>query len=595
MKNIEIIPLHEPTNASLTIPGSKSYTNRALLLAALTDGPVRIINPLFSDDTKAMIDCLKTLGIDISISENEITIIGSIKDVLDKEYNLDCNISGVTIRFILALATIIPGTKIIYGKEGLNKRPIKDLVDALRQLGATIEYSENEGFPPLRVMSSTLTPGAIFLNGTISSQFLSAILMIAPLVGDIDIAITGDQISKPYIDMSIDTIKNFGVMIENNNYLHYTITRQTYTATDYTVEGDFSSAGYFFAIAALTKSTLTLKNLNPKSKQADRTLLEILKKMGNTISYGENAITIQGNGILPMEIDVTDFPDQAQTLAVLAAFAKGKTVLKGVQSLRVKETERVVALQRELEKMGIATSSIADTLTIHGGNPKSATIDTYGDHRMAMSFAVAGTKLTSMKINDPDVVNKTFPDFWKKLHEIGVQTKNEKKTNIILIGMRGSGKTTIGKILAAKLQKDFLDLDNVLATKLGTELAEIINTKGWEFFRDQEALVAKEKAVVKNSVIATGGGVILRKDGVDALQKNGFFIFLNAQPKTLAERIGDDHTRPPLNKGYASKDELELVLQEREELYKRYADVIIETDSINEEQTVEEIVSCLSS
>jgi 3-phosphoshikimate 1-carboxyvinyltransferase len=591
MKTTEIIPLSEPITATLVLPGSKSYTNRALLLAALTEKQVVIKNPLFSDDTQAMISCLKTLGIEIRVSENQIEIIGSIKDIQEKDYDLDAEYSGTTIRFILALATIIPGVKTIHGKEGLNKRPIKDLVDALLQLGAEIEYLEKDGFPPLRVTSSQLTPGAIFMNGDISSQYISALLMITPVVGDISIAIKGDQISKPYIAMTIDTMEHFGVTIINKDYLAYIIEKQQYNTSEYLVEGDFSSAGYFFAIAALTKSNLILKNLNTKSKQADKKLLEVFEKMGGKITYGDNEITIQGGGVIPMEIDVTDFPDQAQTLAVLAAFAEGTTILKGVQSLRVKETERVVALQKELEKMNIKTSSTADTLTIQGGNPTAAVIDTYNDHRMAMSFAVAGTKLSGIKINDPDVVNKTFPDFWNKLNEIGVQTKKEEKTNIVLIGMRGSGKTTIGQMLADKLGKKFIDLDKELKQKSGRELAEIINTKGWDYFREQEALVARENAQRENTVIATGGGVILRKDNIDALKTHGIFIFLNANPKILAERIGDDNKRPPLHKGFASKDELEMVLQERESLYKNNADFIIDTDTINEEQTVNAIIT----
>ncbi len=593
MNTTEIIPLSEPITAELSLPGSKSYTNRALLLAALTENPVVIKNPLFSDDTQAMIACLKTLGIEINVSETQIVVVGSIKDIQEKEYDLDAEYSGTTIRFILALATMSPGIKTIHGKEGLNNRPIKDLVDALLQLGADITYLEKEGYPPLRVNSHVLNPGAIFMNGEVSSQYISAILMIAPIIGDITIAIKGDQISKPYIAMTLSTMEQFGVSIINKDFLAYIIEKQQYNASDYLVEGDFSSAGYFFAIAALTKSKLTLKNLNPDSKQADKKLLEVLKKMGNEISYGDNEITIKGNGVQPMEIDVTDFPDQAQTLAVLAAFAKGETKLTGVQSLRVKETERVVALQKELEKMNIKTSSTADTLTIQGGNPTSTTIDTYGDHRMAMAFAIAGTKLSGVTINDPHVVNKTFPEFWKKLNEIGVKTKDEKKKNIVLIGMRGSGKTTIGQMLAEKLGKDFIDLDQALSMQLGMPLAEAINTKGWDFFRDQEAIVAKKHEDIQNYVIATGGGVILKKENIEALKKNGIFVFLNAQPSVLAQRIGDDHNRPPLHKGYASKDELELVLQERESLYKNNANIIIDTDTINEEQTVDAIIANL--
>src|SRR6185369_9382539 len=578
MKSIEIIPLQKPITASVSVPGSKSYTNRALLLAALTPHPVTLFNPLFSDDTTAMIACLQALGIRMNVSENQIQIIGSINDIKGKAYTLDADLSGTTIRFITALATIIPGVKTIQGKEGLNNRPIKDLVDCLRQLGAKIAYLEKEGFPPLQVTSSELTPGPVFLSGEISSQYLSSLLMIAPVVGSITIAIEGDQISKPYIDMTIDSMKHFGVTVTNNEYLEYVIDqKQKYTATEYVIEGDFSSAGYFFAIAALTESTITVKNLNPDSKQADKKILEVCKKMESVVTSGENEITIAGKGVQSLEIDVADFPDQAQTLDVLPAFASGTTKLLGVQSLRVKETERVVALQKELEKTGIQTETTNDSITIVGGNPKPASIETYGDHRMAMSFAVAGTKLSGMKIKNPDVVNKTFPEFWKKLNGIGVQTKTEEKTNIVLIGMRGSGKSTIGKLLAQKLEKDFIDLDSLLEQKIGMPVAEIVAKHGWDYFRDYETKIVHAVANVTDTVIATGGGFVLRKNNIDALKQNGIFVFLKAPTTTLIERIGDDANRAPLTDKKTKEEEMEEVWKQRKDLYEQTADIIIDT------------------
>ncbi len=449
MKSVALHPISKVTSI-VAIPGSKSYTNRALLIAAMTNNPVTIWNPLISDDTNAMVECLEKLGIrcefnpsfviskeerlrnpqeishpsgfEMTIKPQSIEVINSIADIKEQNYQLNAHLSGTTIRFLLALLCRVAGTKILTGEEGLNKRPIKDLVDGLRQLGATIEYLEQEGFPPLRISSSQLTPGEISLKGTISSQYFSAILMIAPLVGEISIKVIGTQVSKPYIDMTIDTMKHFGVNVIQKNYEQYTVLGgQKYSATEYAVEGDYSSAGYFAAIAALTESTLTLKNLNYDSAQADRTFLDVLERMGNQIEKKDDEVCIIGKGVMPLEIDMIDCPDQIQTLAVLAAFAKGETKIHGIESLRVKETNRVVAIEQELKKMGIPTQSTEHTLTIQGGNPQPATIDTYGDHRMAMSFAVAGTKIDGIVINDPDVVNKTFPEFWTKLKEISIQ------------------------------------------------------------------------------------------------------------------------------------------------------------------------------
>ncbi len=429
MNSIVLTPLASPVEATVDIPGSKSYTNRALLIAAMTPGTVEIVRPLLSDDTEAMLSCLGALGIQSARTYSGFRISNDIHAAGAKTYDLDARISGTTIRFILALSCVVPGIKIVHGEEPLNKRPIKDLVDALRQLGAEIEYLDNEGFPPLRVTSSKLSPGTVKMSGAVSSQYLSALLMVAPLIGEVIIEVEGEQVSKPYIDMTIETMRECGVTVVNDSYMRYVIPGgHRYTVREFFVEADVSSAGYFAAIAALTKSKITLAHMNPKSLQADMGFLKTLEKMGTEIVYGDRSITVVGHGVQAMDVDMENCPDQAQTLAVLAAFAPGKTVISGVRSLRVKETERVKALETELAKMGIKTESTNDVLTIYGGNPhapstssgQAAAIDTYGDHRMAMSFAVAGTLLPGMRINNPEVVGKTFPDFWDKLQSIGV-------------------------------------------------------------------------------------------------------------------------------------------------------------------------------
>lgn len=421
MHRLKISPLIQPIKAEVSIPGSKSYTNRALLMAALAPHPVKIINPLMSDDTEAMIACLSTLGIEITRHTDNLIVGGNALTIPDNDYVLDANLSGTTVRFILALATVITGQQTLTGGEGLQKRPIGDLVDALRQLGAHIEYLGQEGYPPLRISSSQLTPGTVTLNGSTSSQFLSALLMIAPAIGEVKVEVTSELASKPYVDMTVEALWQFGIKVINQNYRYFTVaSSQVYNTYEYTVEGDVSSAAYFFAIAALTRSTLTLTNMNPRSIQADMGFLKILEAMGNHVTYSDSAITIIGSGVRPVEVNMEDCPDQAQTLAVLATFASGVTTISGVQTLRIKETERIKALEQELIKMGIQTRSNQDTLVVHGGNPQPASIATYGDHRMAMAFAVAGTKLQGMEIEEPEVVSKTFPDFFEKLAAIGV-------------------------------------------------------------------------------------------------------------------------------------------------------------------------------
>jgi len=422
VKYIKISPLSHPAKAALAMPGSKSYTNRALLLAAMTPGPVKITNPLLSDDTGAMMACLGALSVRVDQDDGFIKVSGDVSAVADGDYDLDADLSGTTMRFMLALCSVLPGRQTLHGGMRLHERPIGKLVKALRQLGANIDYLGREGYPPLLVSAPVLKSGTVILDGSESSQYLSALLMIAPLVGDLSIEVTGGLISKPYADMTIEAMKEFGVRAVNDNYEKYGVDGgQSYTCSQYDVEGDVSSASYFFAVAALTGSTLTLENMNPESLQADMGFLKILEDMGNSVTAGEQSITIEGHGVEPVNVDMQNCPDQAQTLAVLAAFAGGTTTIQGIGSLRIKETERIKALEQELAKMGIDTSSTPDSLTIHGTRqPKPAVIATYNDHRMAMAFTVAGTRLPGLVIEEPDVVGKTFPAFWEKLEAIGV-------------------------------------------------------------------------------------------------------------------------------------------------------------------------------
>ncbi|MDO8481481.1 MAG: 3-phosphoshikimate 1-carboxyvinyltransferase [bacterium] len=582
MKSIKITPLKEPTKARIAIPGSKSYTNRALLLAALTSGTVKIKNPLVSDDTHAMIACLRELGINCSFKGEYLEVSGNLQSIANRAYNLNANLSGTTIRFILALACIIPGEKTIRGRGRLNERPIGHLIDGLRQLGASIEYVEKEGYPPVRVLSSSLKPGNVLMKGNVSSQFLSALLMIAPLIGEVTIEVDGEQVSRPYIEMTIDAMRAFGVSASHENFARYVIrAQQKYTADSYKIEGDVSSASYFFAIAALSKSTFTLTNLNPHSVQADMRFLKILEKMGNVVEYGDDEITIHGTGVKALSVDMQDCPDQAQTLAVLAAFAPGTTTIKGIQSLRIKETERVAAVERELAKMGIRTESTPDTLVVHGGSPVPATVDTYGDHRMAMAFAVAGTSLSGMQINDPDVVSKTFPHFWEALQSVGVDLEFAyDNPNIVLIGMRGGGKTTVGRLLADILKREFVELDELIEKRVGMNIPAIVEKHGWEYFRDIESEIAQDVSAKHGAVISTGGGVIIRPENIAVLKENGFLIFLSTPVDILASRIEHDLNRPALTDAPSPEEEIKTVLAERKKLYEAVADLVIKTGNL---------------
>lgn len=428
MKHALLTPLQKPIKTEISIPGSIGYTIRALNIAAMTKGPVKIINPLKSDDTRKMVAALQTLGISIEESTNFFKVTGDISNVRNKKYIIDIGLSGRTARSMLALLCIVPGEKIVICDEPFKKRPIGDLVEGLRQLGAIIEYTEQEGYLPVKIVSSQLTAKKIAMNGANSSQFFSAVMMISPVIGEIEITVTGKQASKPFIDMTIAIMKHFGITVENINYTKYRIKKnQMYlNPKNYFVEPESTSASYFFAIAAITKSTIKIMDLKLDSMQGDLLFINILQSMGCKISESVNEqwIEVKGtNNLHGITIDLNGAPDLVPTLAVVAAFSDGVTKITNIEHARLKETDRIQSPVIELQKMGIKTSYTRDTLTVYGGNPQPAAIDTYHDHRMAMSFAVAGSKINGMQINDPDVVNKSFPEFWEKLKEIGLSVK----------------------------------------------------------------------------------------------------------------------------------------------------------------------------
>lgn len=415
---------------TISIPGSKSYTNRALVMAALTEERVIIRNYLKCDDTDAMIHCLECIGISVMHDRESLVVDRSLSNIdhtSARTRTLHCRMSGTTIRFLSALCALVPGTFVVTGDKRLTERPIGDLVDALVQMGASISYMNEKGFPPLTIQGGMIEidrKHTISVSGKISSQFLSALLMIGPYMHkDFTIIVQNDLISKSYVDMTIHMMQKWGVNVrspEDHMMIIPGGSRYSLSNGEYVVEGDYSAAGYFFAISALTKKKLRLTNLNADSVQGDKQFMQLLQTyMRLEIeARGGDAVAV-GHGVRPVEVNMENCPDQAQTLAVLCAFAKGRSVLRGVRSLRVKETERVRAIQNELAKMDIYTESPdIDTLIIHGGNPKSAVIETYNDHRMAMSFAVAKSVIPELQIKNPEVVHKTFPSFWTEFAKL---------------------------------------------------------------------------------------------------------------------------------------------------------------------------------
>ncbi len=420
-----IYPLDKPVQASVKVPGSKSYTNRTLVVAALANGITIISGASDANDTRILIKLLDRLGVEIVERDGVIEVRGNGGKFEEFNGVLNVEDAGTVMRFLTALCCLVPGEITLGGSDRMNQRPIKELVSGLKKLGAEITYTENDGFPPVKINGGSINGGPVHINGSVSSQFISALLMIAPLLTrDTEVHITGEQVSEPYINMTLAVMKQFGIEADKSEMYYSINANQQYQSCKFQVEGDASSASYLFAIAALSQSKIEVANLSGKSLQSDIRFADILEKMGCKVDRSFCSIAVTGcKELKAIKINMQDMPDTAQTLAVLAAFARGETVITGLRTLQHKESKRLTVLEKELSKMGVKCEAGNDYIKISGGNPKGAVIETYYDHRMAMAFAVAGVKIPGMIIESPQVVKKSFPSFWETLKSIGINVE----------------------------------------------------------------------------------------------------------------------------------------------------------------------------
>lgn len=404
--------------ATIEAPPSKSYTNRALVIASLAKGKSILKNPLFSDDTKHMITGLKQLGIRIKRKGNNLIVYGRSGKFIQPKKQIFAGNAGTTMRFLAALSSIVHGQTIITGDKRMLQRPMRDLLDALNQLGVRSE--SREGFAPVKIYGGAFNGGNIKLKGDVSSQYLSSILMCSPYAKNgVTITITGKLASKPYVDITINIMKDFGISVKNLNYKRFIVkSGKKYSSRTYKVEGDASNASYFFAAAAITKGRIKVNNINPDSKQGDIKFVDLLKRMGCNVKKGNGFIEVQGHRLKSIDVDMNNMPDVVPTLAVTSLFADSTTKIRNVANLRVKETDRLRALAMELRKLGADVNEFEDGLSIKRRRLHKAIIETYNDHRMAMSFAVAGLSISGVRIKNPACVSKSFPDFWKKFQEM---------------------------------------------------------------------------------------------------------------------------------------------------------------------------------
>lgn len=420
MQPVEIKPIGE-LDAKVAAPPSKAYTLRALFIAALADSKSKLINGLFAEDQQYAANALGKFGAIISFDGKNFIVQGTAGHLNLPKEEIFIGNSGVTARFLTTFAGLAHGKVIITGDERMQQRPIQDLLDAIRPLGIEGKSTTANNCPPIEINGGNFKGGLTSLRGDKSSQYFSSILISAPYAkNDVTIKTAGILMSKPYIDITIDCMKSFGVEVENEDYKKFKVQNgQRYVGREYKIEGDYSSASYFFAAAAVTGGKIEVENLNPDSVQGDKYFLEILKKMGSKVKYGKTSVTVGGAELKGVEVDMSNYPDIVPTLAVVAAFAKGKTKINNIGHLRLKESDRIKAPVNELRKIGINAEEKKNSIEIEGGQPKGAEIETYNDHRIAMSFAVAGLAVDGIKIKNMECVNKSFPRFFEELGELG--------------------------------------------------------------------------------------------------------------------------------------------------------------------------------
>ncbi len=413
-------------SGEVTLPGSKSLSNRILLLAALAKGETLVSNLLNSDDVRYMLEALSILNVPFTLSEDRTgcRVVG-VDGVFHMSTltELFLGNAGTAVRPLTAALSLSEGEYQITGEPRMYERPIGDLVEALQMLGAEIAYLKDPGYPPLRIKGQALSGGEVTIKGSVSSQYLTALLMIAPLFKtDLTIKVDGDLVSKPYIDITLDTMQRFGVSVINHNYQTFTIqSGQAYISPgQIMVEGDASSASYFLAAAAIGGGPVKVHGTGSASVQGDKEFARVLEQMGAKVEYGDFWIEVSRYGVLKgVDVDLNHIPDAAMTIATTALFAEGVTCIRNIENWRVKETDRLAAMATELRKLGAIVEEGRDFIRITPPKQlKSAAIDTYNDHRMAMCFSLAAFGDVPITINDPGCTSKTFPKYFDEFQRV---------------------------------------------------------------------------------------------------------------------------------------------------------------------------------
>jgi 3-phosphoshikimate 1-carboxyvinyltransferase len=460
-----------PVDGTIRLPGSKSLTNRALLCATLADGTSTLSGALVAEDTRVMMRCLQSLGGSFAVDGDSITVIGTGGRLRGPDERIDAGASGTTARFVSAAATLADGPSVIDGTPRMRRRPIGELVAALQALGADVEALGRGGYPPVRVGGGGLAGGHAVIDARRSSQFVSAVALTAPYA-DRDVSLeflAGLVVSRPYIESTVEVMHAFGGQIEMTA-TGLEVHKGGYQASSFPVEPDASAATYPLVAAAITGGSVRVPGLSRASRQADLGILDVLAAMGCRVRWADSEVFLEGpaEGLRGVEVDMGDMPDAVLALAVAGAFASGPTRLTNIANLRIKESDRLAALEAELRKLGADAEAGPDWLVVRSRAVRGARIDTYDDHRMAMAFSLAGLVLPDVVIRDPVCVAKTWPAFFEDMRELwpnggtwAVQPtrKGELMAGLVVAidGPGGAGKTTVSRGVANRLSLPHLD------------------------------------------------------------------------------------------------------------------------------------------
>lgn len=410
-------------HAVVRVPGSKSYTQRALIAAALADGRSDVLGALISEDIEVLMAALRAMGVIIHQNNGELTVEGTGGRLTAPEAPIFMGNNGTGLRLLTTMACLGHGEFILDGNERMRQRPLEPLVDALRQIGVDISCIHENGCPPVRIRAQGLPGGTVRLSSGLSSQYLSSLLLSGPYAArNLEIRILGTLLSRPYVSMTLEVMERFGAKVQQGLDQSFVVgAPRPYRPATYHVEGDVSSATYFMAAAAVCGGSVRISNINPDSLQGDLRFAEILNTLGCRVDKSGPGLQITGplSNHADLSFDLQDVPDMVPALAIVCAFRQGKSLLSRIGHLRVKESDRVAALSRELRKMGVRVEEQQDRMTIQGTPVRGAQIACYDDHRIAMSFAVAGLAIGGVVITDPGCVRKSFPDFWEILASLG--------------------------------------------------------------------------------------------------------------------------------------------------------------------------------